>query len=586
MKIKLKYFDPTDLTTLGLNPKELATIEKTKWFKKGGNINYFINGGATKKAIQLTLFPEIEEQAAQLLKIRNSKRAKKAAVTRKAKFEALPEFEQEIILNGKTLAKKQKQLVKDVEESQKAIASGKFIPEIKWDPEEWLQMRKKMDQYDPSLKPGESYGKPASETNPKGYTAKDIELFKQHIPELQALEFKAKKEGTWMKNSDSSAFNGDPRIWLMWQLENTKHYQPQTLWTGMDAKKAANFMTYDGRIFSTSQQSSDFGGHSIPFRTSTSGFETFDAEGRTYDQVLFRNGVRIGTDKLLADTKGRGIIVNNVNENWGDVGDAMGEAIQGASTVTDYAFNPGHPRWFLYGNTGNFNIGFNKQGGTLKMQEGGIVEKPVYQDFKIPEQQFVFRHLANEEQAKQFDQDLADLFYREEIKHGQLTKEGRQELQRKYNLSQQQVEDTLDDLLGFGLGEALVADLLQTDQEISIDKSIDFDKQGGVLKMSFGGAAMRALVPKAAESLTSIVPKIGTSEAQQLLIKSLANGEMTELTLNAIARGKSDELIKALKRTDTFKDLLKGEKVITEADTKILDALFHPEGLQQLRSIY
>lgn len=227
----------------------------------------------------------------------------------------------------------------------------------------------------------------------------------------------------------------------------------------------------------------------------------------------------------------------------------------------------------------DLGLNMDKLGGKLtKLQEGGVLEIPNYQDFKIPEQQFVFRHLANEEQAKQFDQDLADLFYREEIKYGQLTKEGRQELQRKYNLSQQQVEDTLDDLLGFGLGEALVADLLQTDQEISIDKSIDFDKQGGVLKMSFGGAAMRALVPKAAESLTSIVPKIGTSEAQQLLIKSLANGEMTELTLNAIARGKSDELIKALKRTDTFKDLLKGEKVITEADTKVLDALFHPGG--------
>lgn len=231
----------------------------------------------------------------------------------------------------------------------------------------------------------------------------------------------------------------------------------------------------------------------------------------------------------------------------------------------------------------DLGLNMDKLGGKLtKLQEGGVLETPSYQDFKIPEQQFVFRHLENEEQAKQFDQDLADLFYREEIKHGQLTKEGRQELQRKYNLSQQQVEDTLDDLLGFGLGEALVADLLQTGQEISIDKvvdkSIDFDKQGGVLKMSFGGAAMRALVPKAAESLTSIVPKIGTSEAQQLLIKSLANGEMTELTLNAIARGKSNELIKALKRTDTFKDLLKGEKVITEADTKILDALFHPGG--------
>lgn len=360
-----------------------VTTEEVNEYKEGGELIPKAMAGikalVKKKSLpkEQFIFPEMEEQSQKMIKEGYKQRAAKAQATKRAKFEALPEHIQNRILNDKALAKKQVQLKKDIEISQRAIKSGRFKPTVNWDPKEWLAMRKEMDKYDPSLTNGQSYGKPYSEANPKGYTLEDIETFKEHIPELQAIEYRAKKDGTWMKNPDSSTYSGDPRIWVMQKLEGITHDSPVTLYTGMDASRAKDFMKYNGRVFATDFPNTYFGEYNIPFRTSKSGFETFDAEGRTYDQVLFNNGTPVNADELLEGTKGRGIIVNNINENWNDAMSTANAAVKDASLVTDYAFNAGHPRWFLYGNTGNFNIGFNKQGGRLipKAMSGKVLEE-------------------------------------------------------------------------------------------------------------------------------------------------------------------------------------------------------------------
>ena len=360
-----------------------VTTEEVNTYKEGGELIPKAMAGikalVKKKSLpkEQFLFPEIAEENQKIRKAGYKQRAAKARATKRAKFEALPEHIQNRILNDRALTKKQRQLKKDIEISRRAIKSGKFKPEINWDPEKWLEMRKEMDKYDPSLTNGQSYGKPYSATNPKGYTPEDVEAFKEHIPELQAIEYRAKKDGTWMQNADSSTYSGDPRIWVMQKLEGITHDSPVTLYTGMDASKAKEFMKYNGRVFATDFPNTYFGEYNIPFRTSKSGFETFDAEGRTYDQVIFNNNVPVNADELLERTEGKGIIVNNINENWNDAMSTANDAIKDASFITDYAFNSGHPRWFLYGNTGNFNIGFNKQGGRLipKAMSGKVLEE-------------------------------------------------------------------------------------------------------------------------------------------------------------------------------------------------------------------
>lgn len=45
---------------------------------------------------------------------------------------------------------------------------------------------------------------------------------KKYIPEYTAIEYQAKKNGTWLKNSDGSDFTGDPREWVVKQSKKFK----------------------------------------------------------------------------------------------------------------------------------------------------------------------------------------------------------------------------------------------------------------------------------------------------------------------------------------------------------------------------
>lgn len=83
----------------------------------------------------------------------------------------------------------------------------------------------------------------------------------------------------------------------------------------------------------------------------------------------------------------------------------------------------------------------------MKFQEASE-EKPFYEEIaEMP----IYRHLKFQDKANEFMQDLIYLNNIKKIKDGNLTEKGNQFLQRKYNLDNQQLQETLDDLRNAGL---------------------------------------------------------------------------------------------------------------------------------------
>lgn len=99
----------------------------------------------------------------------------------------------------------------------------------------------------------------------------------------------------------------------------------------------------------------------------------------------------------------------------------------------------------------------------------------------------LFRHLKDNVQAEEFDNDLSDLWYSGNVRYGALTEQGEKTLQRKYNLNYTQLQETLDDLFNAGLAEGLLQDIegsgfVDEDE----DDLLDMFRKGGVIKAGLG----------------------------------------------------------------------------------------------------
>ena len=740
-------------------------------FKNGGNIEYFSKNSIIKAESGIKAILNAAKSASRKTTKKVSQEASQLSL-----IDDL--FPEEVALRN---IEKEKQ-IKLLEEFRN------FKSKLDWSDDGWLSMRKHMDKYDPSLGPGESYGKPFDEiTNPKGYTQQDKKIFRAYKNQLKEIEFIAKKEGTWL---DGGKFKDDPRLWVMMQLEKRKHGENVLeLFSGMTQDQASNFAKYTGEVWGTEGVDKYFGDHYWPYRTNIDGFDTHDAYNQVYN-TLSVPGIpgQISTDGLLKRAN-KGIIVKNVNENWSAVGDTSFNAPE--HIVNDYAQHAGTPRWFLYGNTGNFNMGFNKYGGHLikKHQFGKILEKinpveifkqramskgikksaldeikkfnlksekgrqaaaeyivsldklsgkqaedaieqykaffkdastkmekgasvdgapiihsePRETEFKtqiqdahemfhnlipkcetpIPEEAIdpidlldlhpkakdpiyflndnnnevaarisqvlsahgvtdarhitgkelkqmfesyldspnvindqvdfiknavknwdvlakwvnnprnvllapvavgtaasfatlteapkqtpynknggtlnkfqeggtlskwsieqelpIFRHLKNSQLAQNIDQDLNEFFAKGEIQYGQLSKDARKELQRKYNLDQRQVKETLDDLFNAGLGKALIADLITANTNLAAFKS------GGVIQKCSIGSAIKKF---AGEGLAGIEQKIIKETGENVVLQATGNtkviGKATTEHLRKVAKATNDQRIKVL----------------------------------------
>ena len=184
----------------------------------------------------------------------------------------------------------------------------------------------------------------------------------------------------------------------------------------------------------------------------------------------------------------------------------------------------------------NPDINF-KEGGTInKFQNGGTLSR-----WSIEQELPIFRHLKNPQLAQNIDQDLNEFFAKGEIQYGQLSKDARRELQRKYNLDQKQIKETLDDLYNAGLGKALIADLITANINLASFKS------GGVIQKCSIGSAIKKF---AGEGLAGIEKNIIKETSENIALQATGNtkviGKATTEHLRKVAKATNDQRIKVL----------------------------------------
>lgn len=184
----------------------------------------------------------------------------------------------------------------------------------------------------------------------------------------------------------------------------------------------------------------------------------------------------------------------------------------------------------------NPDINF-KEGGTLnKFQEGGILSR-----WSIEQELPIFRHLKNPQLAQNIDQDLNEFFAKGEIQYGQLSKDARRDLQRKYNLDQKQIKETLDDLYNAGLGKALIADLITANINLASFKS------GGVIQKCSIGSAIKKFVGEGLAGIDkNIIKETGENIALQATGNTKVIGKATTEHLRKVAKATNDQRIKVL----------------------------------------
>lgn len=184
----------------------------------------------------------------------------------------------------------------------------------------------------------------------------------------------------------------------------------------------------------------------------------------------------------------------------------------------------------------NPDINF-KEGGTInKFQNGGTLSR-----WSIEQELPIFRHLKNLQLAQNIDQDLNEFFAKGEIQYGQLSKDARKELQRKYNLDQRQVKETLNDLFNAGLGKALIADLITANINLASFKS------GGVIQKCSIGSAIKKFVGEGLAGIEkNIIKETGENIALQATGNTKVIGKATTEHLRKVAKATNDQRIKVL----------------------------------------
>lgn len=213
-------------------------------------------------------------------------------------------------------------------------------------------------------------------------------------------------------------------------------------------------------------------------------------------------------------------------------------------------------------NFNNEDIRF-KDGGTLKLQEGGVLQENT---------QPLFRHLPNEYIAQDFDNDLNELFYSRQIKYGQLSEKAERKLQKKYNLDYTQLKETLDDLFNAGKAQAMVADILYPNK-------IDTFKNGGSLVPKYSLGKAIETITDAAKPIEKIftasgrVKEFGAETAQKLWTSAKATGDRRLFGLASIANKSRMEHIAYPEEFVNYVDSILKSPITKQVDTKTTKSL-------------
>lgn len=143
-----------------------------------------------------------------------------------------------------------------------------FKSELDWSPENWFKTRLHTK-----------------------WNSGDAEALERHIPEYHAIEKEAKANGTWLKMSDGSTWEGDPRSWVQLQSKDGQKLMQKPLYHGRSTK--ANKDSYKYGLSSDELWTSS--NRNIPF---------------TYGEDHYTLAVPKGTEITSVDLQGRNF--NNI----------------------------------------------------------------------------------------------------------------------------------------------------------------------------------------------------------------------------------------------------------------------------------
>ena len=221
----------------------------------------------------------------------------------------------------------------------------KFKSELDWTPNSWFKKAVKRDSW----------------------TKQDEEELASHVKEYLNIERKTKENGTWLKMSDGSTWEGDPRSWVQLQSKNGKKLVQKRNFSAISSPdKIKNYPEYQGQTWLQDNYSMAKKWSGLEYDPNGTGriFEVtypknskmyeIDVNGRKWDELPnvfnFKIGDRtlnkITTNSLVsgAEMSGNDITkINNVIEGFGD-------------KVNDTVIKKGIPRKSLLGNNGAFNL--------------------------------------------------------------------------------------------------------------------------------------------------------------------------------------------------------------------------------------
>ena len=218
-------------------------------------------------------------------------------------------------------------------------------------------------------------------------------------------------------------------------------------------------------------------------------------------------------------------------------------------------------------------FGMDNQSEEVPKAQEGIKLLKIDNELDHEEPIFVFRHLKNEFEAEDFDNDLTSYYYQGRLKNGQLDENAIQELQRIYNLDKTQLQETFDDLYNAGLGRTLTIDL-ENIKNSSLEKAGEYKEGGRLIPKAMSGKVLE----EAVENILSFEKKELSSnitKEQLLLTKRLlgfVSGKGTQvmgtklnraLDNNQLTKKQLEAIVLLGSKNKVIKEALKSKSALT-----------------------
>ena len=235
-------------------------------------------------------------------------------------------------------------------------SEGAFKSELDWSPEGWFGTR-----------------------TTKGYDAEDVVALQAHLPEYIEIEKTTKANGTWLKMSDGSFWQGDPRSWVQLQSKEGQKLLPKRIF------HADNDVFIDkfGRDYTpTTLGTRKIWGSDNPYIPHTYGkrqYEIavpqnvrtveFNANGANWNAIKDTEGSIVNTNDISRrlSEEGNVVIIKNVIDQGklfpnykalpkGYHNETIQDYHKRIFLGDDFIIGPKTPRKSLLGNNGNFDL--------------------------------------------------------------------------------------------------------------------------------------------------------------------------------------------------------------------------------------